>query len=86
MGMELERWTYESCTADIAVGDSWATIYQVNSREESKGHASTLLRIAKTFYETTGKRFGGSVALNDRMRKLYERLGITEYDGGDDGE
>lgn len=60
---------------------TWATLYDIASKEESRGHATELLTAAKSFYEGTGKTFGGTVALNDRMLKIYERLGITEYDG-----
>lgn len=86
MGMQLERWRHESCTADFGVGGDWATLYSIKSEAEGKGHATVLLRTAKTFYLTTGKRVGGTVALNDRMRKIYKRLEITESDGEDDDE
>jgi hypothetical protein len=83
MGMELERWTHESCTADFGVGKNadgkWATLYFIESKEEGKGHATELLKAAKITYEALGMRFGGSVALNARMRSIYQRLGITEY-------
>lgn len=79
LGMPLVRWQYQSCTADIAVGDDWATLYHIESKEEGKGHATALLREAKHFYEGQGKKFMGSVALNERMRSIYQRLGIEEY-------
>jgi hypothetical protein len=83
MGMELERWEHESCSAEFGVGEDeegkWATLYSISSKEEGQGHATELLKAAKTTYESLGMRFGGSVALNDRMRSIYQRLGITEY-------
>lgn len=79
MGMELDRWTHESCTADFGIGDGWATLYTIGSKEEGKGHATQLLTEAKSYYEKEGKKFGGSVALNERMRDIYRRLGIEEY-------
>lgn len=79
MGMELERWTNKSCQADIAVGDDWATLYVIESREKRKGHAEELLREAKKYYENLDKDFGGDVALNEGMRKLYQKLNIKEY-------
>ncbi len=84
MGIELERWTHESSVADFGVGEDWATLFSIFSADPGKGHATALLREAKTFYEAAGKRFGGTVALNQRMRRIYERLGITEYDGESD--
>ncbi len=79
MGMEMERWTHESCTADFGVGDDWATLFAIQSLDEGKGHATKLLEQVKPYYERMGKKFGGSVALNDRMRSIYQRLGIEEY-------
>lgn len=78
--MELERWTHESCTADFGVGNDFATLYTIESKKEGKGHATQLLIEARHHYEATqGKKFGGSVALNERMRSIYKRLGIEEY-------
>lgn len=78
-GMDLERWTHESCEADFAVGPDWATLYSIRSKNEGKGHATQLLIVAKKHYEDKGKFVGGSVALNPRMRAIYQRLGIKEY-------
>ena len=79
LGMELERWTNKSCVADFGVGDNWATLYSIKSNEEGKGHATELLVEAKKYYEGQGKKFGGDVALNNRMKKIYQELGIKEY-------
>lgn len=79
MGMKLDQWTNKSCVANFGIGDDWATLYDIQSNEESKGHATELLKKAKEYYEKKGKRFGGSVALNERMRKIYKRLKIKEY-------
>lgn len=43
MGMDLERWTNESCTAEFGVGEDWATLFSIGSRIEGKGHATQLL-------------------------------------------
>ena len=71
LGMPLERWINESCVADFGVGDNWATLYSIESKEEGKGHATGLLIEAKKYYEGQGKDFGGTIALNARMRKIY---------------
>lgn len=78
LGMELERWEYESCVADFGVGDTWATLYMIQTIDQGKGHASELLISAKKYYEDLGKKFGGSVALNKRISKLYKKLEIEE--------
>ena len=79
MGMELERWTYMSCSADFGVGNNWATLYLIESSDRNKGHATYLLREAKNHYEKLGKTFGGTVALNPIMESIYLKLGIKEY-------
>lgn len=77
LGMPITQWKYKSCTADFAIGEDWATLYAIDSEEERKGHATYLLTQAKEYFKD--KKFGGSVALNDRMRKIYQRLEIEEY-------
>ena len=77
LGMELDEWRHKSCLAHIAANEDWATVYDIQSQDEGKGHATELLLILKSYYK--GKRFGGSVALNDRMRRLYKKCEITEY-------
>ena len=79
MGMELERWTNGGCVADFGVGNDWATLYTIESKNQGKGEATALLKEAKRYYEGLNKKFGGSVALNDRMSKIYQRLQIEEY-------
>ena len=78
LGMPLKEWTYKSCMAHIAEDKDWATIYDIQSQEEGRGHATTLLLEAKEYYKD--KKFGGSVALNPRMARLYRKCGIKEYD------
>ena len=79
LGMELDEWGYKSCLAHVATGDNWATIYDIKSQQEGKGHATELLLAMKAYYETQGIIFGGSIALNDRMARLYKKCGIREY-------
>ena len=82
MGMTLDRWTHKSCVADFGISDDWATLYYIQSEEQGKGHATELLTEAKKHYGGLGKKFGGSVALNDKMARIYKKLGITEYKDG----
>ena len=76
MGMPLDQWKHKSCTANIGVGDGWATVYSIESKERGKGHATELLSELKKYYEVKGKRFGSSVALNDGMRRILKKLNI----------
>lgn len=77
--MPLDEWQYESCVAHCATGKDWATLYDIESADEGKGHAMQLLLAIKEYYERKGLRLGGSVALNERMRRLYQKCGVTEY-------
>ena len=79
LGMDLDEWRFASCTAHFGVGDAWATLYDIESLIKCRGHATSLLREAKAYYEKQGKKFGGSVALNSQMRKIYRNLKIQEY-------
>ena len=78
-GGGLDHWTYKSCYAQFATGKNWATLYLVQSSEEGKGHATTLLIEAKKHYETQNKFVAGSVPLNGRMAELYEKVGYKYY-------
>jgi hypothetical protein len=78
-GIVMERWTHQSCVADFAVGPDWATLYLIESAQRRQGHATAVLRAAQAYYADQGKQFGGSVALNEGMARLYQKLGIVEY-------
>ena len=79
LGMELDRWTHKSCCGDFGVGENWATLYSIESKKEGRGDATELLRRAKIEYERQGKVVGGTIALNPKMRKIYNKLGYIEY-------
>lgn len=82
LGMELERWTYngyKGCVADFGVGEDFATLYTIESKIKCKGYATLVLIETKKYYEDQGKKFGGTVALNDVMKHIYKKLNIEEY-------
>lgn len=83
LGMELDEWRYKSCSVHVATDEDWATIYDIQSQQEGRGYAAKLLLIMKSYYEHQGKVFGGSVALNERMARLYRKCGIREYSESD---
>ncbi len=78
LGMELDEWWYLSCSAHVATGENWATIYDIQSQQEGQGHAAELLLIMKSYYEGQAFIFDGSIALNKRMAWLYKKCGIRE--------
>ena len=77
---EMDQWDYMSCTAEICVWPDWATLYNIQSLQENQWHAQKLLIEAKEYYESQGKRFGWTVALNPAMKHIYTKLNITEYE------
>lgn len=77
LGMELHQYTWKSCVATVAEGDGWATLYDITSGEQGKGHATELLKLLKHVYRNVS--FGGTVALNPAMEHLYKKLKIKEY-------
>lgn len=77
LGMELDEWRINSSIAHFGVGDDWATLYDIESKEKRKGHATKLLKEAKKYYK--GKKLGGTIALNPIMGHLYKKLKIKEY-------
>ena len=79
LSMPMEEWTHKSCTAHFCIGDDWATLSNIESQERNKGHATELLTEAKKHYQAQGKKFGGTVALNDVMKHIYQKLEIEEY-------
>ncbi len=79
LGMDLMEWTYKSCIAHFAEFPSMATLYDIQSSIEGKGHATLLLKEAKSYYQSKKKKIGGTVALNPRMRSIYKKLRIKEY-------
>lgn len=80
LGMSLDEWKHKSCIAHFGVGDNWATLYDITSKNRRKGHATELLLEAKKYYELKDKKVGGSVALNPQMKCLYMKCNIPEYE------
>lgn len=78
---ELLHYKMNSCSATVAEGENngkkWATIYDIQSIEQGKGDATKLLLALKNRYRNWD--FGGTVALNDTMKHLYQKTGIKEY-------
>ena len=81
LGMDLHQWRENSCLAHFGYSDKgkWATLYDIQSFDEGKGHATALLLKAKKYYENLGYEVGGSVALNERMTGLYKKVGYKIY-------
>lgn len=61
----------------VAEGDGWATIYTVESADQGKGYCQQLLLKLKDIYKDV--KFGCTVALNDKMRHILQKLEIHEY-------
>ena len=79
LGMPLDEWSHKSCKAHFSVFPDEVTLYDIVSKEPNKGHASELLNFAKGYYEGQDKKVMGTVALNEKMSRLYRKIGIKEY-------
>lgn len=77
-GMPLKQFAWKSSQATVAEGDDWAAVYFIESTDRNKGHATELMKILKFIYETKGKTFGGTIALNPAMKRVYEKSGVYE--------
>lgn len=76
--MELDLWTYKSCSAEVSPFDTTASLYSISSKEENKWHASQLLRDAIDYYRQQGKELQGTIALSEAMSHLYKKFWIVE--------
>ena len=79
LGMELDEWKVDSCIGHFGVGNDWATLYDIASKDKNKGHATKLLKAAKKYYQSQKKLVGGTIALNTAMSKIYRKLKIHEF-------
>lgn len=61
----------------VAEGEGWATIYTVESSCPNKGYCQQLLLKLKEIYKDVN--FGCTVALNDKMKHILQKLEIKEY-------
>lgn len=61
----------------VAEGEGWATIYTVESSRPNKGYCQQLLLKLKEIYKDVN--FGCTVALNDKMKHILQKLEIKEY-------
>ena len=74
LGMDLDEWSHQSCTAHFGTGDNWATLYDIESKNQNKGHAQQLLLKAISYYHPI--KISGTIALNPIMKHIYNKLGI----------
>lgn len=73
----------DGCIATVAVNkeEKWATVYSIETHpaQRNKGLATSLMKWLKINFESNGYKFGGTVALNPAMKRVYEKSGVTEY-------
>jgi len=77
MGMPLTAYKWKGAYCEVGVGDSWATVYICESSNPGHGEMQTLLSLVKNIYRN--KDFGCTVALNETMKHILQKLGIKEY-------
>lgn len=77
--MELDEWTFESCTAHFGAYEESMVLYDIQSKEESKWHATTLLRDAFQYYTNLELEVIWTAPLNSRMESLYQKVWIPYF-------
>ena len=77
LGMDLLEVRYGGVIAQFGEGPDWITLYLVESQHEGRGEVQEMLKRMMVRYQH--KRFGGSAALCQAMRHIYEKLGIVEH-------
>lgn len=75
---------WKHCRAMVYVSDEekWATVSLIETHPDhrNKGQATELMQFLQRLYEKQqGYKFGGTVALNPAMSRVYEKTGIIEY-------
>lgn len=77
----LYKWKH--CRAMVYVGDEekWATVSLIETHPDhrNQGQATELMIFLQKLYEKQSYKFGGTVALNPAMARVYEKTGVLEY-------
>lgn len=78
----LYKWKH--CRAMVYVNDEekWATVSLIETHpsHQNKGEATELMMFLKELYQDRQHyTFGGTVALNPAMSRVYEKSGVKEY-------
>lgn len=82
---EVLLFKWKHCRALVYENDEekWATVsfIETHPKFRNQGEATELLNILKYGYEIDkGYDFGGTVALNPAMKRVYEKTGVKEYE------
>ena len=77
MGMPLTAYKWKGAYCEVGVGDDLATVYICESENPGHGEMQMLLKLVKNIYKD--KTFGCTVALNETMKHILQKLGIKEY-------
>lgn len=78
--MELDEWTFESCTAHFGECDWIYVLYDIESQDKRKWHATQLLKDAIWYYVSQWFKISWTIALNEPMLKLYQKFWFNNFD------
>lgn len=77
----MHKWKH--CRAMVYADDvdMWATVSFIETHPDfrNQGEATELMDFLKRLYHISGHDFGGTVALNPAMSRVYEKTGVREY-------
>lgn len=79
--VQLYKWKYCRAMVYENLPEKWATVSLIETHPEhrNQGQATEMMLFLKKMYEKNGFKFGGTVALNPAMKRVYEKTGIKEY-------
>jgi len=78
----MYKWKYCRAMVYENPDEKWATVSLIETHPDhrNKGQATEMMNFLKRMYEKNGFKFGGTVALNPAMKRVYEKTGVEEYD------
>ena len=77
----IYRWKYCRAMVYENAEEKWATVSLIETKSEyqNQGHATELMLFLKAYYGQKQYDFGGTVALNPAMSRVYEKTNVKEY-------
>ena len=78
MGMDLTEAFFKGVYMQLATGKDWVSIYLVESKNPGRGEVQQMIDIVRGDFPD--KRLVASVPLNDTMKHIFDKKGITYED------
>ncbi len=70
LGMSLHEWEYKGCIAHFGIGEDWATLYDIESKNKGKGYATKLLKEARKYHILPIKDTKPEIKMQQLLKEL----------------